>query len=435
MGDQIETMQDLLHDLSSQGRLDSSGDFTLDPFKALEKMAHFQLRSPYEYVLKLVQSAVSAGATEIRLDQNGSDFSLLFDKAPFTWENIKNLPDHALQNARTPLSHLAVAVNCMLALKPAGLELVSWDPKSYEGLRLIWEQGRERIEKVKRGPSVPRTRLRLRGRHKPAAGMLGPAWAGWGDSLVSRSLGDYGAEFRAQWDSEYSQIWRRCLLAPVPIVLNGRAINRPFFGKPKSYTQMPAGQAMNIDVPELDEGFQLVCQILSEQCWPGCLVGASMIPRRDQFHRRGRTDYRWYTTDHFPSPPGSWTRLARVEMDADARRGLQLPQALIEVDQAGVATLPRLALNRRPAVACHALLARLPESRFSDSLGYLALLQDGVVLSKTFPPRPALEGWCILAKAKGLETDLSQFSVRDTPAYQELLDTLEQAIRTILAQD
>jgi len=69
------------------------------------------------------------------------------------------------------------------------------------------ELGREKLEKLTRGPGVARTRLRLRGREKPAAGMLGPAWAGWADSLETRSLGDYGAEFRAQWDSEYSQIW------------------------------------------------------------------------------------------------------------------------------------------------------------------------------------------------------------------------------------
>jgi len=102
--------------------------------------------------------------------------------------------------------------------------------------------------------------------------------------------------------------------------------------------------------------------------------------------------------------------------------------AFIDVDQEGVAPLPRLSLNRHPTLACHALLARLPKGRLSNSLGYLALLKDGVVLSKTFPPRPGLDGWGILATARGLETDLSQFSVRDTPAYQELLDTLEQCI-------
>ncbi len=431
MSDRIETIQDLLHDLSGEGRLDSSGDFTLDPLKAVEKMARFQLRSPYEYVLKLVQSAVTAGATEIRLDQSGSDFTMLFDEAPFTLENLKNLPDHALQPARTPLSHLAVAVNCMLALQPSALELVSWDPTIQRGVRLTLDHG---CEKLTRGPDVARTRLRLRGRKKPAAGMLGPAWAGWTDALLSRSLGDYGAEFRAQWDSEYSQIWRRCLLAPVPIVLNGRAVNRPYFGKPRTFTQMPTGGAMNIEVAHLDEGFDLVCQVLSKEHFRGCPVGASMIPRWDRFRPGGSTDLRWYTTSHFPSSPASWTRLERFEVEAAPRHRQPFPQAYIDVEQEGVTTLPRIAVCGRPALACHALLARLPEGRFSGSLGYLALLQDGVVLSKTFPPRPGLEGWCILASAEGLETDLSQFNVRDTPAYQQLLDTLEQTIQTILAR-
>ncbi len=159
-----------------------------------------------------------------------------------------------------------------------------------------------------------------------------------------------------------------------------------------------------------------------------------MIPRWDRFRSGGSTDLRWYTAPHFPSPPGSWTRSERFEVEAAPRQRQPFPQAYIDLEQEGVTTLPRITLSGRPALACHALLARLPQGRFSGSLGYLALLQDGVVLSKTFPPRAGLEGWCILASAEGLETDLSQFSVRDTSAYQQLLDTLEQTIQTILAR-
>ena len=67
MSDRIECLQALLDDLVSEAPVESSGTFTVDPLRALEKLARFQLQSPYEYVLKLVQSAVAADASEISI--------------------------------------------------------------------------------------------------------------------------------------------------------------------------------------------------------------------------------------------------------------------------------------------------------------------------------------------------------------------------------
>lgn len=60
-----------LDDLQSGGRLDSSGTFTVDPQKALEKLQSYQATSPRAYLLNLVSSAVKSSATRIDVSTLG----------------------------------------------------------------------------------------------------------------------------------------------------------------------------------------------------------------------------------------------------------------------------------------------------------------------------------------------------------------------------
>ena len=274
---------------------------------------------------------------------------------------------------------------------------------------------------------MERTRIHLNGRRKISNRPSGMAWAGWGERFASRSLGDYGADFRALWDSEYSQVWRRCLMAGLPITLNGRAINRPFLGKPKSLTSMKAGQPMKISLTEFDSGFTHVYFVIADRHRPGLLAAPTLVHRSTPLEptllssQRG-TDYRYYKAPTFPSPPFDWTQYWLSQQVFSSGLG---PAVQVNSEEA-LPTVPRLHISSHPCMPCQAMLAKLPLNRFSDSLGWLALVQDGVVITKVLEPRPGLSGWCIVASAQGLETDLSQFNVLDTPAYQNLLDCLEQ---------
>lgn len=63
----MEQTPDVLRNITSEGSLESSGSFTLDANRMESKLAQHQLPTCDHYMLKFVQSAVAAGASEIRL--------------------------------------------------------------------------------------------------------------------------------------------------------------------------------------------------------------------------------------------------------------------------------------------------------------------------------------------------------------------------------
>lgn len=57
----------------------SSGTFKLDRTRALDKLAHFQLADPVQYVAELLAAAVCAGATEVSVYNDADDFRIEWD--------------------------------------------------------------------------------------------------------------------------------------------------------------------------------------------------------------------------------------------------------------------------------------------------------------------------------------------------------------------
>lgn len=60
-------LEDFLDGEYAEGERDSAGEFTLAQAQALEKLSQFQLADPGAWILKLLQGAVAAGASEIRV--------------------------------------------------------------------------------------------------------------------------------------------------------------------------------------------------------------------------------------------------------------------------------------------------------------------------------------------------------------------------------
>lgn len=59
----------MLPELLKGGRYESSGSFTVDLARAADKLGRYQSAEPLFFLLKFVQAAVVAGATEIRIDR------------------------------------------------------------------------------------------------------------------------------------------------------------------------------------------------------------------------------------------------------------------------------------------------------------------------------------------------------------------------------
>ena len=76
----------------AEARLDSSGRFTLDLSKALEKLAGYQLPGSYTWACKLVQAAVASGCqwVTIRLYSQGCEFRLEGTLENVSWEDFES---------------------------------------------------------------------------------------------------------------------------------------------------------------------------------------------------------------------------------------------------------------------------------------------------------------------------------------------------------
>ncbi len=189
----------------SVGERDSTGDFTLSTDNALRKMAEFQLSSPTDWVLKLIQSFVASGASgPIDFKLGRTDMLIQFDAGPdWTLETIIEQLGNPRAGPQPALYHLAMALwsvgsnqrHCYtLELAKTGKKLV-WNGKS-----LSQEPSR----------SLPRSQLRIphRTRYLPRAG-------GIVDTERARKLNA----------SILILLSTRCFLCPLPLTLDGRRLN------------------------------------------------------------------------------------------------------------------------------------------------------------------------------------------------------------------
>ncbi len=134
------TLDQLLESMRSQGREDSSGVFSLSPGKALEKLRDFRLPKEDYYILKLVQSAVAAGASRVEVTCTPTRVELSHDGDPLGVDSMPDLlaimVDSGQQQEARELYHLAAGVVGSLAVSPRHLLVESWDGQA--GLSHRW---------------------------------------------------------------------------------------------------------------------------------------------------------------------------------------------------------------------------------------------------------------------------------------------------------
>lgn len=182
-----------------RGALDSSGRFTVNPYKAREKMARFQTGNPAAYLLRLVQAGVlcRSEAIDIRLTHHQVEVSYRNPEL----EGIT--PEHVVSNFGEPLAKgnqapqgfFMNALNLLFADPPESISVRWRYPDGRERRVKISEAGMEESHDGHQGEAGLRVRLR-RGR---------------------KDLRAVAEETRSVYDL--------CGCAPIDVKLDGKLVN------------------------------------------------------------------------------------------------------------------------------------------------------------------------------------------------------------------
>lgn len=110
----------LLSRIAQEGRLESSGAFTLDSSRLREKLSRYRLTNPWQYLWFAVRAAVAGQARRVVID-SGREFRSTFvelEMPALDLASIARLSDTSLVGRENrALSHLAIAFEAALALK------------------------------------------------------------------------------------------------------------------------------------------------------------------------------------------------------------------------------------------------------------------------------------------------------------------------------
>lgn len=214
------TATDLLERLQSEGQRDSSGKFTLDRRRGAPKLAAYTLPEPAFYMLRLVQSAVTSGATAITVRAGQRGVEMVHD-GRLDPELVEWL-FHCQSEADCPaaIRSLASGVRCALAVGVRSLSLRCWDGR--RGVSQEWQSGGSRVMNWSAtGPARLEFRLQRWLRFQLLGGLR----------ALSLDLLDLLSRSRRSMVPEAAAVYDRCPYLGPALTLNGRRVNSFSLGR------------------------------------------------------------------------------------------------------------------------------------------------------------------------------------------------------------
>ncbi|MFN8609736.1 MAG: zf-TFIIB domain-containing protein [Vulcanimicrobiota bacterium] len=145
-------MDTIVAEMRDAARLDSSGSFTLDASRAIDKMRRFQVERPQDFVLWLGAAAVAGGATQFLVTLGVSQICVEFDGQHFLPDEMQRILDQSGNSQSGRVGHLAFALTAALGTQPDEIIIESWDQ------RLQISPGTTRLSKMLDSP-VERVRF------------------------------------------------------------------------------------------------------------------------------------------------------------------------------------------------------------------------------------------------------------------------------------
>lgn len=378
------SLDDLLADLRDDGVMESSGNFTLDPKKAEEKLRNFSFSSAFDYVLKIVQCAVASGAPRIDIEVNARTVEVVFDGEPFTQNDMKRLIGHWLSETSQPGSrrfrHLAAGLRGAVAVAPSAVSFESWGESG--GLRRTWDDEGWNLRTLESGrlPKVNTfTLTRTLGQSLSAAG------SEFMSLFNSHSDGDLGEE---------EALKSRCEYSPVPIYLDGEKVSGFTFGAPlypgyKIENDPNPGEARP---PHYVDTFDLIDDLvdpnhhLFEECLPA-EDGSSCSLRSQASQATVRSDL---------EPGTACQILMGVRAELGANKAIYVEDGV---------TL----CSKEPVLVCPGVLALVSAETLNKDLTGFQLVEDNQFEAK----KNQLFGMAINARSQLME-NLKLYSIRET---------------------
>lgn len=369
----------VLDGLRSEGELNSSGVFTVDLTRALPKLEKFQLPKPHFGLLKIIQSAVVAGAEQINTSFSTGSIKIEHDGAPPSPEQMRQLlsflmaPD--LPTDTRALRDLAIGINTTLARGASWVELSVREEG--EWVRQRW-LSRQEVEESKvassgsRGMNVSFVMRRTLGQAASQAFAIG-----------NKNVGDLLARNRDSLDEDSRAVYDRCRHAPVRILIDGRPLPPSMFGKIVS-------RRWDIrTVKEHRRANLLDIFLACDEASPHLLSPPTGSEPKLKFIVPGRLrDGKWEKT----GKPQLSTTLADISRRCFAVFGIR-----------SVASVP----------------------------GTITLVKDGVDLTTLAPPI-LRKGVTTILSAEGLPLDLSHFRLISGPQIQERLNWTSVVLAEIM---
>ncbi len=215
----MSALDKLISQRSKAGASSGRKRFKLARQRAVAKMRKFALADPSFFVLELIQSAIAHGASMLHVGSDGEEFSrgggkfsMVYGGAHYRREELGQLFDFlftakgALENAH--LRDLAIGINALLSFSPDRIEVLTGDGTLKGSTLMSVEDGGTTVELGR--PDEP-----VRGVHLMARGLRHPSVQGTGLSLRRA----------AKAATIGSVVQDRCMLTPVPVVLNGEPLS------------------------------------------------------------------------------------------------------------------------------------------------------------------------------------------------------------------
>jgi len=214
MSEDVLQVEDLLAQLTQEGELQSSGQFTLDVSRAKETLAKYQFADPYYYVLKLVQAAVVGGAREFSVKSGSTEVAAAMLGLGFTPHQLENLLYSLLADDQgRALRHLAMSVNAAVNTRASQITIQSFDGR--EGLEVTWTRDGQKATRWAPDKPYAQTRFVMK---RTTADVISETIA----NLGSRDIFSMLSGGPKGMDREQKLIYDHCALCTLPISINGK---------------------------------------------------------------------------------------------------------------------------------------------------------------------------------------------------------------------
>ena len=146
-------IESLVQKLQEEGHFSGAGGFTVDRLRRSQSLFGLQLRAPFQYLLKLVQTAVRAGSQQIDFSWNSHRIEVAFRAPKLEAAVLASVLEKGQHSLDGWPGHLERCLLLLPLVESRNFELVISDPLE----SLSYTPGG-----LTRGPGLPQAGLRLR---------------------------------------------------------------------------------------------------------------------------------------------------------------------------------------------------------------------------------------------------------------------------------